>query len=319
MLEAKVSIALCTYNGARFIRQQLDSILAQTHVNFEILAADDGSIDDTVLILKEYAAKDSRIRVLVNSSNVGFKRNFEEVISKCSGDFIAPSDQDDIWMPEKLSTMLEAIGDRPMVYCDAEFVDALGMSFGLRVSDRLKLCGIDDPLVLVTNNCVSGHAMLFRRALLDCALPFPESFEYHDWWLAAVAASSGGVAYCDMPLVKYRLHAKNLTDMLGLKPASESQGRLDGHKSRYLKLVGERLSALAAIQGPHQDLMLRLSKSWRARDSQWLSVGFAWLMIKHGRQLNKLIGSGEQGLCWRNVRYAAGLKFKRLLKPRAYA
>jgi glycosyltransferase involved in cell wall biosynthesis len=101
-MEELISVALCTYNGARFIRGQLDSLLAQTHRNIEVLAADDASTDDTVSILQEYAERDPRVRVLVNRHNMGFKKNFEQVISSCRGSFIAPCDQDDIWFPEKL-------------------------------------------------------------------------------------------------------------------------------------------------------------------------------------------------------------------------
>jgi glycosyltransferase involved in cell wall biosynthesis len=314
-----VSVALCTYNGARFIRQQMDSILVQTHRHIEVLAADDGSTDDTVAILQEYAASDARVRVFVNPLNMGFKRNFEQIMSQCSGAFIAPSDQDDVWLPEKLETMLGEIGDRPMVYCDGEFVDAMGLPFGMRVSHRLKLVGVDDPLALVPRNCVSGHAMLFRRDLLNFGLPFPESFPYHDWWLAAAAAANGGVVYCDKPLVGYRLHASNLTDMLGLRASSIPKDEALGRKAKDWKTIGDRLESLANIPGDHQAFISQLCRLWRDRDSQWLSVRLAWLMIQHGGRLRQLVKPVKRGLCWRNAHYAIGLKAKRFFKVREYS
>ena len=106
----KVSIALATYNGEKYLREQLDSILSQSIQDFELVACDDCSTDSTLKILNEYAEKDFRVKVFTNEKNLGFKKNFEKAIFLCSGDYIALSDQDDIWTENHLQVLLENIG-----------------------------------------------------------------------------------------------------------------------------------------------------------------------------------------------------------------
>src|SRR5271155_1786606 len=103
-----VSIVLGTYNGEAFIKEQILSVLAQTYTSFEVIAIDDGSSDGTVSILREYAARDQRIRVIANERNLGFVRNFEKGCSLAKGKFIALCDQDDYWFPEKVAKMVAA-------------------------------------------------------------------------------------------------------------------------------------------------------------------------------------------------------------------
>ena len=104
-----ISIVLATYNGARYIREQIDSVLAQTIQDFELVVCDDGSTDDTVSILRDYALKDKRIHVYVNDHNLGFKKNFENAISKSIGDYVALCDQDDIWLPDHLEIIFTIV------------------------------------------------------------------------------------------------------------------------------------------------------------------------------------------------------------------
>jgi len=101
-----VSVVLGTYNGEAYLREQLDSVLAQTYPFLEIIAIDDGSSDSTVAILKEYAARDTRIKVVVNEQNLGFIRNFEKGCSLATGRWISLCDQDDYWLPDKIKKRL---------------------------------------------------------------------------------------------------------------------------------------------------------------------------------------------------------------------
>lgn len=105
-----ISIAMATYNGEKYLREQLDSILVQTISDFELIICDDCSNDSTRKILSEYAKKDSRIKVIFNEQNLGFVKNFEKTISFCNGEYIAFSDQDDIWLPNHLEVLLSEIG-----------------------------------------------------------------------------------------------------------------------------------------------------------------------------------------------------------------
>jgi glycosyltransferase involved in cell wall biosynthesis len=307
-----VSIALCTYNGARFLRPQMDSLLAQTHQDIEILVADDCSTDGTVELLHDYAARDTRIRVYINECNLGHKKNFETLIARCRGDFIAPCDQDDVWHPDKLRLMLAAIGDKLMVYCDSELIDADDRPLGIRLSDHIRLDPIDDPLILLMRNCVSGHAMLFRQALLADALPFADCFDYHDWFLAALAAASGGIAYCDQPLVRYRMHADNVTDILGRKTQKRT-------RRNNRQLLTARTRTLASVTGPHKNLLTLLNRLAADSDMQWLSPRLGMVMIQHGARFRKLVNPPPQGWQWRYAHYMLGGKIKRLLGTRADA
>ena len=118
-----ISIAMATYNGEKFIREQLDSILAQTITDWELIVCDDVSIDATITILEEYAKKDGRIQIHKNKVNLGFKRNFEKAISLCSGDYIALYDQDDIWYPNHLEILYNQIGDHSLSIGNSDIVN----------------------------------------------------------------------------------------------------------------------------------------------------------------------------------------------------
>ena|SRR5687768_13043207 len=102
-----VSVVMCTYNGGKFLQQQVDSILAQTYRNIELLIVDDTSSDNTVQLLEEYRKKDSRIRYVVNPANLGYNKNFEIAFGLARGNYIAPSDQDDIWKANKIEIMMK--------------------------------------------------------------------------------------------------------------------------------------------------------------------------------------------------------------------
>lgn len=121
-----ISIAMATYNGEKYLREQLDSILAQTVQDFELIVCDDCSTDLTMQILNEYAERDSRIKVFENEENLGFKKNFEKVIGLCSGNYIALSDQDDIWLPEHLEVLYKNIGEKSTSWGNSLLIDSNG-------------------------------------------------------------------------------------------------------------------------------------------------------------------------------------------------
>lgn len=216
-----VSVALCVYNGAGFLAEQLDSILAQEDVRLEVVAVDDCSTDDSLALLHRYAARDPRIRVFRNDTNLGHLRSFDRAMSLCDGPLIAPSDQDDRWHPRKLRRLLDALGEADMAYCDSEYIDCDGNPLGRRISEDLDAMHQGrDPLRFLFQNTVSGHALLVRRDVFEAARPFPELL-YHDWWLAMRAASGNGVVYVAEPLVQFRRHAAAFSP-LGKKRGSKA-------------------------------------------------------------------------------------------------
>lgn len=199
-----ISIALSTYNGARYLSAQLDSLFAQRGVEIEVVAVDDGSSDDTPEILDKYAAR-GPLRWSRNPCNLGPTRSFARVLSLCRGSLLAPCDQDDVWHPDKLAVLAAAIGDHDLAYCDSEYVDGSGASMRRRVSTHAAMLEGRQPLPFLFANSVSGHASLLRRELFEAASPFPDGI-YHDWWLALCAAGRGGVKYVPEPLVQFRRH-----------------------------------------------------------------------------------------------------------------
>lgn len=203
-----ISIALCTYNGERYLAEQLDSILLQTYPRLEIVISDDCSSDATPALLQDYARRDSRIVLLKNAANVGFVKNFERALLACRGDYIALADQDDVWLPNKIDNLFNAIGDALLIYSRVDLIDSQGAPID-RIFPSVKRLSGRCALSLMFDNCVTGHACLLRREMLGKALPMPEGLLAHDQWLAIVAAASGRLVAGSEVLSHYRMHSSN--------------------------------------------------------------------------------------------------------------
>jgi glycosyltransferase involved in cell wall biosynthesis len=288
----RVSVALCVHNGAPYLATQMESLLAQEGVDLEIVAVDDHSTDDSLLILRAYAGRDPRIRVYENATNLGHLRSFERCMALCTSELIAPCDQDDLWHPRKLVILAHAIGDADMAYCDSAYIDAEGRPLGRRISDDLKVmhAGID-PLKYVFQNTVSGHALLVRRKVFDAALPFP-ALLYHDWWLAIRAAAGDGVVYVDQPLVQFRRHTTAFSP-LGKKTLQTRRERKVAHagvempskidpKSSDRRWVEERLYLMNALG----------TTDWRGSEE-----ARAWKDVLHAAIAGD--SRGVLGMAWR--------------------
>jgi len=214
-----ISVCLATYNGARFVEEQLRSILLQLAPEDELIVCDDASSDDTCNVIRQLA--DARIALHAYSQNVGHVRNFERAISAAKGDFIFLSDQDDVWVPGKIRAMLDCLEANPdveLVNHALATVDAEGQPLStplnpLREGRQNRLGYLLRQLVKCQ---VFGCAVGFRRRLLDVLLPFPRSVYAHDHWLAVAAGVRGPVYFLAEPLVQYRLHGANVTPRGGL-------------------------------------------------------------------------------------------------------
>ncbi|MES1195738.1 MAG: glycosyltransferase family 2 protein [Steroidobacter sp.] len=314
---ARISIALCTYNGAPYLREQLESLLVQTHSNFEIVAVDDCSTDETVTILNEYALRDARIKVHINPVNLGVKNNFMGAFEKCTGEYIAPCDQDDIWEPQKLAMLLEHIDRCALVYCDSALISEQGQPLNKRISDLVSMLSTNDPGNLLFYNCVSGHAMLFRREVLNEVMPFPDEYLY-DWWLAMVAAASGGIRFVDHPLVKHRWHSNNATGIFRNRTSAKEYK--PGYRLDLLRAVGNKLEALVALPGEHQQYIVRLNALWRRREQQWLSPALAFFMVCNGRRLYATLKRATVLFAIRRAIYFMwGIRTKRIANDYAFS
>ena len=207
----RVAICMATFEPpSALFRRQIDSIRAQTHANWTCVISDDGSGPEALARMRTVLADDPRFRFVRNDRRLGVRGNFERALRLAPDDapWIALSDQDDCWRPEKLEALLSAIGDASLVYSDARIVDTDGrMVSSTYWSERRN--NNTNLASLVLTNSVSGAASLFRRSLLDLALPFPPAIHrglFHDHWIAQVALSAGTIAYVDAPLYDYVQH-----------------------------------------------------------------------------------------------------------------
>lgn len=205
-----VSIALCTYNGERFLRSQLDSLLAQTYRPLEVLVSDDNSTDSTWEILQEYAAKSNLFNINKNPSNLGFVKNFEKTLASCKGEYISFCDQDDIWLPHKISTQVTEIENYSLVYSTPSYINEQGDPIEMPPFKVNRLSG-RCPLALLFHTCVTGHLALIKKDVLIHALPFPTNTQAHDKWVPFVAAALNGIKATDSVLSLYRIHSSNVS------------------------------------------------------------------------------------------------------------
>lgn len=211
-----ISIAMAAYNGEKYLREQLDSILRQTVQDFELVICDDCSTDGTVRILEEYMQKDSRIKVFVNKENLGFVKNFEKAIKLCSGEYIALSDQDDVWFAGHLEILLRNIKDKDLICGNAVLCDENLKTINTDLLSVSKIDFLPDNkddwfFFLLHGNIFQGVASLFKSNIIEKALPIPSKVKFHDRWLALVAASENGVSYINKPILYYRQHGENIT------------------------------------------------------------------------------------------------------------
>ncbi len=204
-----VSVALATYNGDQFLDKQLNSIFSQSYENIEVIVCDDCSDDSTIEILEKYS-KNYNLTYYRNERNIGYVRNFEKLIELCNGEYIALSDQDDVWLVNKIERLLANIGDNLCIHSDAKLIDHFGKviseSFS-KYSQKLTVPGRLYELAL--NGCVTGCTCLFKAELKQDILPFPPNLDVHDRWIGAVSYAKSKLLYLDEPLIEYRQHGKN--------------------------------------------------------------------------------------------------------------
>jgi glycosyltransferase involved in cell wall biosynthesis len=271
-----VSIALCTYNGAVFLAEQLDSLLSQTYPNLEIIIVDDGSTDDTIGVLKRYSANAASIRLYQNQLNLGYIKNFEKAISLCSGEWIALCDQDDIWHSDKITLMMTHAGSHMLIYHDSEFIDETGEPLHKKISDIRNCYSGGDSRVFLFENCVSGHALLFRKELLTYFDGFHQLI-MHDWWLAYIALNAGTILYLDRILVKYRQHSKANTNILRQNRGEKKADSLDKIR-KQLNLIAIFASYPYNKEQLFKAELLRLMEK---RMGSYLSIDLALFVWKY--------------------------------------
>ncbi|WP_188400347.1 glycosyltransferase family 2 protein [Sporomusa sp. GT1] len=215
----KISIALCTYNGDKYLKEQLDSILYQGRKPDEVVICDDGSIDNSWDILKKFK-KDAPfdVQLVKNEKNLGSTLNFAKAISRCSGDIIFLADQDDVWIPNKIEVMMntfESDDNVGMVFSNAVLTDqylnpyAKSLWEGVGFNEAIQQLCIDGQLwrILGRQSCVTGATMAFRSKWNFMIFPFPKDW-VHDEWLTFLLDLITVVKFVPEKLIMYRQHQK---------------------------------------------------------------------------------------------------------------
>jgi glycosyltransferase involved in cell wall biosynthesis len=274
-----ISVVLCTYNGAKYIEAQLASIIAQTNAVAEIIVVDDVSSDDTMAVVERAAARDSRISLSQNNFNIGFTSNFESALQMARHDYIAISDQDDIWHHQKIEKMMAAFEpDAAAIYCDSvRFTKDIPIHPIKNKSSR-HVAGTN-VRKLALYNTVSGHALIIRKSLLEQALPIPNAV-YYDWWLALQAVTSGGLQYLDEILVYQRAHDTNVTIT---KNSSSKELR-----NNYRVMLRTHLQAfvqIASLSEKDKTFFIDFAKHWSKMLKNGTSSGLFLFMLKHRKDL----------------------------------
>ena len=255
-----ISVALCTYNGERYIRQQLDSILNQSMPVDEIVIHDDCSTDSTYEIISDYALRYPQITVWQNNSNLGFRKNFENALITCQGDFIFFSDQDDIWSKDKVAVTVSYLksSGKYGVFSDGKLMDKDGIEMGINLFDIHKLSpyihvGLLDryvfELLCLKDNFVTGATLAITKAAKELVIPFRTSkYIYHDMWIALRLSSMDKFGFIDRPLISYRIHG-NQECGFQFDNLDQPDTLMDCFFGRgnYLNLLSMRLGAVLRV------------------------------------------------------------------------
>lgn len=336
MSDIAISVVMTTYNGQKYLAEQLDSLMAQHHTNFELIISDDGSDDRTIEIASRYL-NDPRVKLARNPGPGGMVNNLTYALSFATGDYISICDQDDIWQPNKLDRMIAEIGDHSAIFCDSELVDANGQALGKSLLDCLSPIrpDIGDHCArLIRMNFVSGHALLFRRELLSQILPFNDTLVY-DHQIAMIAALNNGIKLLDETLIKHRQHENNLVnDYQGLQsPRVKPNNRLE---KRFINVkfaldyIAEKIQQLPEEQKnqPNNKALINIARIFnrQANDEKRYSllekfshVFFLQIMgndIFYGCKSRKpiFVQAFRLALIWQKVEYEAKIVSRQKLK-----
>lgn len=309
-MKSVVSIALCTYNGERFLGEQLASLARQTRLPDELVACDDVSADETVRILREFAADASfPVQISVNENRLGPTANFSKAAGMCSGDIVLFCDQDDIWHDNKIAlevaAMTEAVRESStdvpvLVHGDLEVVnEALAPLYPSFMRLMHPKFALFDMSYILGDNVAVGCTTAVNRALLDIALPLPPQALMHDWWFAQCATCRGKIVYIDRPLMQYRQHQSN---QIGAAPWLQ---RLGAALHAPWKRWRNSLSSLRETVEQAKALDVRLAGR-NCHDSQKKDVVSAYaglLEAGHAKRVSVVFQhgygrSGRLGILW---------------------
>lgn len=227
-----ISVCMATYNGAKYIKEQLESILMQIGSDAELVISDDGSQDETISIISSY--HDQRIVLLQNQGKHGFVGNFENALRHAKGDIIFLADQDDVWHSNKVEVVKERLQQFDLIIHDAEMIDGEGRPIGKTYYSTLHKK--KDFLSNLWKTRWLGCCMVFKREVLEASLPFPHNIVGHDYWIGMLGMLKFRYCFMDDILILYRRHGNNTS------PSGEKSTN-----SIFYKLITKRFNLLFAL------------------------------------------------------------------------
>ncbi len=260
----RFSVAMCTFNGGTYLLHQLESIAAQSRLPMEIVICDDGSEDDTLLLIQNFASRARfPVKVSVNKARIGSTKNFEKAIQQCQGDVVVLCDQDDVWHQEKISRLEGAFSACPevgLVFSNADMVDAdlkpigysLWEALGFRRRQQGRFAHGRAFEVLMKHNVITGATLAFRAQFRNVLLPIPPEW-VHDGWIALVMAAISKLVGIEDRLIAYRQHGANQLGALKRslpRKLVEPQGNLEETYDRYVNQLVQVRDRLEKVMNP---------------------------------------------------------------------
>ncbi len=242
MEEEKIDILLATYNGEKYVAEQIESILNQTYKNINLIISDDCSKDKTPQILKEYSQKDSRIKLNLQQENMGVVKNIEFLLKQVESPLYMLADQDDYWLPEKIEKSVEKLKQEnaDLVFGDLEVVDkdlkTIYPSFGdFMLLNRKINKYINSYKVNYLYNCVTGCTLISKKEFIKYILPLPTNskFVIHDHWIGLMVSLNGKLAYMPEKYIKYRQHGNN---QVGTNKISHGFTKLEQVREHFINV-----------------------------------------------------------------------------------
>jgi glycosyltransferase involved in cell wall biosynthesis len=306
--DLRISVAMCTFNGGRYLEEQLESIGAQTRPPCELVVGDDDSTDDTISILKRFEANAPfPVRIVQNGTRMGSTRNFDQAIGMVRGELIALCDQDDRWLPHKLERLSNCLIENPFlggVFSDAELIDGEGKRVGTRLFARHKFTLLKQrnfvscpTATLLKYDVVTGATLMFRSTIRQYCSPIPSTW-VHDGWLAWMLALHSRLMLIPEPLIEYRIHAGQ---QLGVGSSQVAQ-----HRNRET-----RRQFYARVARQFEDLLNRvLAEGWSEHDGLGERIREKIAFLKRQSALSERLGTRTRqmlGLLPHYLHYARGL------------
>ncbi|MGA8090670.1 MAG: glycosyltransferase family 2 protein [Terracidiphilus sp.] len=263
---SRISVAMCTFNGARYLGEQLESIALQSELPSELIVCDDQSTDDTLSILKRFqASAPFAVKLILNRQRLGSTRNFDQAIGLARGDFIALCDQDDRWAPTKLKRLLDAMTADPFLggaFSDANLIDGDGRPIGMRLFARHKFTAAKQrsfigcpTATLLKHDIVTGATLMFRASIRRYCSPIPATW-VHDGWLAWMIALHSRLTLIPEPLTDYRIHSGQQLGVNDTPSAQAMRTRPETRRQFYSRVARQ-----------FEDLLHRvLTEGWNEHD-----------------------------------------------------